>query len=148
MVQPKDIEIPYVEKKCCGKNYDTWNPKTSYLFRGFFHKNTRQDIDAKLCLTIWFICPNNNCFHAKTFYYDKAGKLVTVTEHNKVKYLGAIQSAFLENAKIKAKPLKIYDGSKKYLWKYGKSKNGKTQNIYTFNDIKISQEKNEIKISS
>ena len=145
MVQPKDVKIPYWEKQCCGKVYDTWNPKTAYLFRAFFHRNVQEDIAAKLCLTIWFICPNNNCFHAITYYYDKAGNLVKQIEYNKVKYLGEIQGGFLESAKIKQKPQKMYDMSKKYLWKYGKSQNGKIQNIYTFNDIKVLQEKNEVK---
>ena len=147
MVQPKDIEVPFVGMQCCGRKYDTWNPKTSYLFRAFFHKNIKKNIEARLCLTVWFVCPNNNCFHAKTFYYDKAGNLVKQTEHNKVKYLSEIQSGFLENAKIKAKSMKMYDVSKKYLWKYGKSNNGKTQNIYNFNDIKTAQ-KNEVRICS
>ena len=138
MVQPKDIEVPYVCKYCCGKKYDTWNPKTAPLFRAFFHKNVEKNIDAKLCLTVWFVCSNNNCFHAFTYYYDKKGVLVNRTEHNKIKYLTDVQKGFIENAKIKIKPLKMFDVSKKYLWKYGKSTDGKTQNIYDFNDIKIS----------
>ena len=148
MVQPKDIDVPFVSKRCCGKTYDTVNPRTAPLFRAFFHKNFEKSIDARLCLTIWFVCANNNCFHAFTFYYNKEGKLVNMIEHNKIKYLAEIQKGFIEAARIKQKPLKKYDVSKKYLWKYGKSTNGKTQNIYDFNDIKVNKEYSDIKISS
>jgi len=137
----KNVTLPRVIFECCGIKYDTKNANTINFFRAFLHENASLKNEGDFCITVWLNCKNNNCIKARTFFYNKNGKLLNHIDVRGIKYIAHLQNYFKENIVLAIREKRIVEKSNNHLWKYGKSTDGKKQEIYDFNDRRVKDER-------
>lgn len=143
------VKLPRIIHTCCGYKYDSKDIKTIDYFRCFAHKSPNKEIadekgntkTVKFCITIWLVCKNNECINSFTYFYDDANKEITKKRIKGIKYILSLKNKFLANIPLRIKTPKIYENSKKYLWRYTDRHPTKkfVSNIYNLDDKKVGE---------
>ncbi len=144
------VKLPRIKHVCCGYKYDSKDINTVDYFRCFAHKNPQKDIIANkngefcvvnFCITIWLACKNNNCITSFTYYYDYSNHVILKKQTSGLNYILSLKDKFLDNISLNIKTPKVYDTSKKYLWRYTDRHPTKefVSSIYDLNDKKVGE---------